>query len=67
MEELFFFEALNEFGKDFEAIANYVNTKSKRKHISDITFKSREQVRLFYSQSYQKIAKYLKFSEGYNF
>lgn len=29
MEKLFFFEALNEFGKDYEAIANYVNTKIK--------------------------------------
>lgn len=64
VERNLFFDALNEFGKDFEAIANYINSKQKRKNSSDPTFKAKEHVRLIYVQNFQKIAKYLRFSEG---
>lgn len=62
-EKNYFFEALNEYGKDFESIAVYINTRAKRINLPNVQIKSREQVRLFYYQSYQKVSKYLKFSD----
>lgn len=59
-----FFDAINEFGKDFEAIANYINVKQKRKNATDPTYKAKEHVRLHYYQTFNKISKYLRFSEG---
>lgn len=59
-----FFDAINEFGKDFESIANYINVKQKRKNATDPTFKAKEHVRLHYYQTFTKISKYLRFSEG---
>lgn len=64
-EKNHFFDALNEFGKDFEAIGNYINTKLKRRSsMSDIAFKSKEQVRQHYYQTYHKVSKYVRFSDG---
>lgn len=58
-----FFEALNECGKDFEGIANYLNTKKRRKdNISDHIFKLKD-VRHLYYQFNQKVSKYLHFSD----
>lgn len=58
-----FFEALNEYGKDFEGIANYLNTKKRRKDSnSENTFKVKD-VRHLYYQFNQKVAKYLHFSD----
>lgn len=63
-ERSLFFDAINEYGKDFEAIANYINVKQKRKNATDPTYKAKEHVRLHYYQTFTKISKYLRFSEG---
>ncbi|XP_053690214.1 protein cramped [Sabethes cyaneus] len=58
-----FFEALNEYGKDFEGIVNYLNTKKRRKDSnSENAFKVKD-VRHLYYQFNQKVAKYLHFSD----
>ncbi|XP_050079701.1 protein cramped [Anopheles maculipalpis] len=58
-----FFEALNEYGKDFEAIINYLNTKKRRKDSTEQqVFKSKD-VRNLYYQFNQKAMKYLHFSD----
>lgn len=64
VERSLFFDAINEYGKDFEAIANYINGKQKRKNATDPTYKAKEHVRLHYYQTFTKISKYLRFSEG---
>lgn len=65
IERNHFFDALNEFGKDFEAIGNFINTKLKRRSPTvDISFKTKDQVRQHYYQTYHKICKYMRFSEG---
>ena len=64
LERNFFFDAVNEFGKDFEGIANYINTKLKRKSITDQCFKTKEQIRTIYYQTFHKLSKYIKFSDG---
>ncbi|XP_034489895.1 protein cramped [Drosophila innubila] len=59
-----FFDALNEFGKDFEAIGNCINSKLKRRNSSsDHSFKSKDQVRQHYYQTYHKISKYVRFTD----
>ncbi|EDV45679.1 protein cramped [Drosophila erecta] len=59
-----FFDALNEFGKDFEAVANCINAKLKRRNAnSDYSFKTKDQVRQHYYQTYHKICKYVRFSD----
>lgn len=62
-EKNMFFEALYEFGRDFEAIATYINNKQRRRNLPD-TNKTKDQVRVLYYQFYQKVSKYLKFSDG---
>lgn len=65
VERNHFFDALNEFGKDFEAIGNFINSKLKRRSPAvDVSFKSKDQVRQHYYQTYHKICKYVRFSEG---
>lgn len=59
-----FFDALNEYGKDFESIATYINGKQKRKNATDPSYKAKEHVRLLYYQTFTKISKYLRFSDG---
>ncbi|KAL0273213.1 UNVERIFIED_CONTAM: hypothetical protein PYX00_005943 [Menopon gallinae] len=56
-----FFEALNEYGKDFEAIQRYFALKSKKKSNSEIIMKTKEQIRHFYYRTWAKISKHLKF------
>lgn len=63
-EKNMFFEALNEYGRDFDAIATYINNKQKRKNLNDPFFRTKDQVRVLYYQFYQKVSKYLKFSDG---
>lgn len=62
-EKNIFFEALYEFGRDFEAIATYINNKQRRRNAAD-TSKTKDQVRVLYYQFYQKVSKYIKFSDG---
>lgn len=63
-ERNYFFDALNEYGKDFEAIGNFINAKLKRKTLVDASFKTKDQVRQQYYQLYHKMCKYVKFSDG---
>ncbi|XP_049531176.1 protein cramped [Anopheles darlingi] len=57
-----FFEALNEYGKDFEAIQNYLNSKKRRKESSEQTFKAKD-VRNLYYKINQMVSKYMAFSD----
>lgn len=58
-----FFEALNEYGKDFDAIQQYIINKFKKKGLPE-ALKTKEQIRHFYYRTWQKISKHLKFSDG---
>lgn len=58
-----FFEALNEFGKDFDAIQRYFEAKAKRKNLLEHTVKNKEQIRHFYYRTWHKISKHLRFPE----
>lgn len=65
LERNCFFDALNEFGKDFEAVATCINAKLKRRNSSsDYSFKTKDQVRQHYYQTYHKIGKYVRFTDG---
>ncbi|KAF2896063.1 hypothetical protein ILUMI_10107 [Ignelater luminosus] len=58
-----FFEALNEFGKDFEAIHSHITNKLRKKGLPDSVMKTKDQVRHFYYRTWHKISKHLKFSD----
>uniref|UniRef100_A0A8D8Q3E4 Protein cramped-like n=1 Tax=Cacopsylla melanoneura TaxID=428564 RepID=A0A8D8Q3E4_9HEMI len=62
-----FFEALNEYGKDFDSIAKYMMGKVKKKGAVGEQLgscKTRAQVRCFFYRTWHKIAKHLNFPEG---
>lgn len=59
-----FFEAINDCGKDFEAIQNYLTTKMRKKGNTGYTIKNKDQVRHFYYRTWHKISKYITFNEG---
>ncbi|KAK7602036.1 hypothetical protein V9T40_009477 [Parthenolecanium corni] len=58
-----FFEALNEYGKDFDAIQTHMNNKRKKRGINHNIAKNRDQARHFYYRTWHKISKYLKFPQ----
>ncbi|XP_076224008.1 cramped chromatin regulator isoform X2 [Nomia melanderi] len=58
-----FFKALNEYGKDFDALQSYFLCQGKKKGLPDIMIKNKEQIRHFYYRTWLKISKHLKFSE----
>lgn len=64
MERNIFFEALNEYGRDFDAITHFMNHKLKRKQPLEQPMYKMVQVRQLYYQTFHKISKYLKFSDG---
>ncbi|XP_021954461.1 protein cramped-like [Folsomia candida] len=62
-----FFEALNENGKDFDAIQNYLASKAKSRKsgaCGQYAPKNKDQVRHFYYRTWNKISKYLRFPDG---
>lgn len=59
-----FFEALNEYGKDFDSIQNHFATKARKKGLGEHLIKNKDQVRHFYYRTWHKISKHLKFSDG---
>ena len=54
-----FFEAVHEYGKDFDKIRNFIATKHKRRGDPPSLIKNKDQVRHFYYRTLNKIAKYL--------
>lgn len=65
IERNLFFEAINEYGKDFDAISHFINLKQRRKNaIIDPSYKTKDHVRLLYYQTVHKVSKYLRFSDG---
>lgn len=66
-EKRMFFEALNEFGKDFESIHLYITTKSRKKGITEDLIKTKHQVRHFYYKTFNMLFTCLKFSERESF
>lgn len=58
-----FFKALNEYGKDFDALQSYFLSQGKKKGLPESMIKNKEQIRHFYYRTWLKISKNLKFSE----
>ena len=54
-----FFEALNEFGKNFDLIQNHFRSKLSKR--PDRLLKTKEQIRYFYYRTWHKISKYIEF------
>ena len=54
-----FFEALQEYGKDFDKICNFLATKHKKRGDPPAQIKNKDQVRHFYYRTLNKISKYL--------
>ena len=63
-EKKMFFEALNEFGKDFESIHSYICTRLKKKGIPDDQLKTKPQIRHFYYKTFHMLSGNLKFNES---
>lgn len=62
-EKSLFFEALNEYGKDFDAITAYICAKMKKKGMSD-GLKTKTQVSHFYYRTWHKLSKHVHFDEN---
>ncbi|XP_034948918.1 protein cramped [Chelonus insularis] len=58
-----FFKAVNEYGKDFDALQSYFLNQGKKKGLPENMIKNKEQIRHFYYRTWLKISKHLKFSE----
>ncbi|CAK1542449.1 unnamed protein product [Leptosia nina] len=62
-EKSLFFEALNEYGKDFDAITAYICGKMKKKGMTD-GLKTKTQVSHFYYRTWHKLSKHVQFDEN---
>ncbi|XP_045487674.1 protein cramped isoform X1 [Pieris rapae] len=62
-EKSLFFEALNEYGKDFDAITAYICGKMKKKGMAD-GLKTKTQVSHFYYRTWHKLSKHVQFDEN---
>ncbi|XP_039747946.1 protein cramped [Pararge aegeria] len=63
-EKSLFFEALNEYGKDFDAITAYICAKMKKKGMPDANLKTKMQVSHFYYRTWHKLSKHVDFDEN---
>ncbi|XP_060806159.1 protein cramped [Amyelois transitella] len=63
-EKNLFFEALNEYGKDFDAITAYICAKAKKKGVPDVNMKTKTQVSHFYYRTWHKLSKHVHFDEN---
>ncbi|XP_030750783.1 protein cramped [Sitophilus oryzae] len=63
-DKLMFFEAVNEYGKDFENILQYINTKLKKRGATDEQIKTKDHVRQFYNRTFHEVSKHVKFSDS---
>lgn len=59
-----FFEALCEYGKDFESIQSYIAQRSKKKGVPPHGIKNKDQVRHFYYRTWHKISKVMDIGEA---
>ncbi|CAG0879078.1 unnamed protein product [Cyprideis torosa] len=59
-EKNIFFEALNEHGKDFDAIQSYFAAKVKKRGLPANVSKNKEQVRHFYYRTWHKVSKWIR-------
>ncbi|KAJ0172490.1 hypothetical protein K1T71_011629 [Dendrolimus kikuchii] len=62
-EKSLFFEALNEYGKDFDAITAHICAKMKKKGMPDVNLKTKTQVSHFYYRTWHKLSKHVHFDE----
>lgn len=58
-DKTMFFEGLNEYGKNFDAIEGHFQSKSKKKTM----LKTREQIRTFYYRTWHKISAHIVFPD----
>ncbi|XP_073954771.1 cramped chromatin regulator [Choristoneura fumiferana] len=63
-EKSLFFEALNEYGKDFDAITAHICAKMKKKGMPDVNLKTKTQVSHFYYRTWHKLSKHVHFGEN---
>ncbi|CAG9782440.1 unnamed protein product [Diatraea saccharalis] len=63
-EKSLFFEALNEYGKDFDAITAHICAKMKKKGMPDVNLKTKTQVSHFYYRTWHKLSKHVHFNEN---
>ncbi|GBP63906.1 Protein cramped [Eumeta japonica] len=63
-EKNLFFDALNEYGKDFDAITAHICAKMKKKGVSDSNLKTKHQVSHFYYRTWHKLSKHVHFDEN---
>lgn len=63
-EKNLFFEALNEYGKDFDAVTAYICAKMKKKGMNDANLKTKTQVSHFYYRTWHKLSKHVHFDES---
>ncbi|CAH2055597.1 unnamed protein product, partial [Iphiclides podalirius] len=63
-EKSLFFEALNDYGKDFDAITAYIRAKMKKKGMPDANLKTKTQVSHFYYRTWHKLSKHVHFDEN---
>ncbi|XP_041969046.1 protein cramped [Aricia agestis] len=63
-EKSYFFEALNEYGKDFDAITASICAKMKKKGMPDSNLKTKTQVSHFYYRTWHKLSKHVRFDEN---
>jgi len=71
-DKKYFFEALNECGKNFDAIHSFIQgakrqTAGKKRPVNNSAAdhsKAKEQIRTFYYRTWHKISKYLEFPSG---
>jgi len=61
-DKTIFFDALREYGKDFDNIQNYFQQKITKKNLPAHYIKNKEQIRHFYYRSWHKIKGYINFT-----
>ena len=59
-----FFEALNDFGKNFQALQNHIAKKKMKNKAGQDQVRNRDQIRFFYYRTLNKISKYVQFPPG---
>ena len=59
-----FFEALNDIGKNFQALQNYIAKKKMKNKSGQDQVRNRDQIRFFYYRTLNKISQYVQFPAG---